>query len=593
MKYSDVFMDWLKEFGYTHCFFVGGGNVMHLLESASRRFECIPTVHEVASGIAAEYFNEIAPPGKKAFVMVTAGPGITNLMTAIGGAWLENRELLIIGGQAKRTDLSRGRVRQIGHQEIDGVGMVTPISKKSILADRQLTRSEVFDLTELSKEGKKGPVFIEMCIDVSAEPFLEPETQVPTKKTEIKRTSPSDLEALLKLLEKAKRPLFLIGGGVSRKVFEELLPIIRVLGVPISTTFNGADRVGIDYEMYCGRPNWYGMRWANVILQQCDVLIAAGTRLGIQQTGFQWSEFAPVAKTIQIEIDSNELTKGFPKIDLPIQADVNDLLIRLFQEKRWQNSKNWTEWKSHIKLVKELLDNVDSANVARDNFVELQSFLFELGKFTNSKDLVIPCSSGGSYTGTMQMFRNVTGQMMVTDKSLASMGYGLSGAIGAALAYPDKRTILIEGDGGFAQNLQELGTLSNRNLNLKLIIAENQGYASIRTTQKAYFKGNYVGCDSNTGLGMPNWIKLFDAYNIPAISMDSSNLFGKEFASGMEKTGPFACVVRLDPDQLYFPKLTSKVLPSGQMASSALHEMSPPLSEAVARKVFKWIEPSF
>jgi acetolactate synthase-1/2/3 large subunit len=193
----------------------------------------------------------------------------------------------------------------------------------------------------------------------------------------------------------------------------------------------------------------------------------------------------------------------------------------------------------------------------------------------------------------MQMFRNVTGQMMVTDKSLASMGYGLSGAIGAALAYPDKRTILIEGDGGFAQNLQELGTLSNRNLNLKLIIAENQGYASIRTTQKAYFKGNYVGCDSNTGLGMPNWIKLFDAYNIPAISMDSSNLFGKEFASGMEKTGPFACVVRLDPDQLYFPKLTSKVLPSGQMASSALHEMSPPLSEAVARKVFKWIEPSF
>jgi acetolactate synthase-1/2/3 large subunit len=593
MKYSDVFMDWLKEFGYTHCFFVGGGNVMHLLESASRRFECIPTVHEVASGIAAEYFNEIAPPGKKAFVMVTAGPGITNLMTAIGGAWLENRELLIIGGQAKRTDLSRGRVRQIGHQEIDGVGMVTPISKKSILADRQLTRSEVFDLTELSKEGKKGPVFIEMCIDVSAEPFLEPETQVPTKKTEIKRTSPSDLDALLKLLEKAKRPLFLIGGGVSRKVFEELLPIIRVLGVPISTTFNGADRVGIDYEMYCGRPNWYGMRWANVILQQCDVLIAAGTRLGIQQTGFQWSEFAPVAKTIQIEIDSNELTKGFPKIDLPIQADVNELLIRLFQEKRWQNSKNWTEWKSHIKLVKELLDNVDSANVARDNFVELQSFLFELGKFTNSKDLVIPCSSGGSYTGTMQMFRNVTGQMMVTDKSLASMGYGLSGAIGAALAYPDKRTILIEGDGGFAQNLQELGTLSNRNLNLKLIIAENQGYASIRTTQKAYFKGNYVGCDSNTGLGMPNWIKLFDAYNIPAISMDSSNLFGKEFASGMEKTGPFACVVRLDPDQLYFPKLTSKVLPSGQMASSALHEMSPPLSEAVARKVFKWIEPSF
>ena len=593
MKYSDVFMDWLKEFGYTHCFFVGGGNVMHLLESASRRFECIPTVHEVAGGIAAEYFNEIAPPGKRAFVMVTAGPGITNLMTAIGGAWLENRELLIIGGQAKRTDLSRGRVRQIGHQEIDGVGMVTPISKKSILADRQLTKSEVFELTELSRDGKKGPVFIEMCIDVSAEPFLAPESQVPSKKNEIKKTDPADFEALVNLLEKARRPLFLIGGGVSRKVFNELLPIIRQLGVPIATTFNGADRVGVDYEMYCGRPNWYGMRWANVILQQCDVLVAAGTRLGIQQTGFQWSEFAPVAKTVQIEIDANELHKGFPEIDLPIQADVNELLTRLFTEKKWQNSENWTEWKNHIKVIKESLENVDPANIARDNFVELQSFLFELGRFTNSEDLVIPCSSGGSYTGTMQMFRNITGQMMVTDKSLASMGYGLSGAIGAALAYPEKRTILIEGDGGFAQNLQELGTLSNRNLNLKLIIAENQGYASIRTTQKAYFKGNYVGCDANTGLGMPDWIKLFDAYNIPVMSMDKSNLFSPEFVNGMEKPGPFACVVRLDPDQLYFPKLTSKVLPSGQMASSALHEMSPPLPEAFARKVFKWIEPSF
>lgn len=132
MKYSDVFMDWLKEEGYTHCFFVGGGNVMHLLESASKRFKCIPVVHEVAGGIAAEYFNEITASGERAFVMVTAGPGITNLVTAVGGAWLENRELLIIGGQAKRSDLSRGRVRQTGHQEIDGVGILKPITKASV-----------------------------------------------------------------------------------------------------------------------------------------------------------------------------------------------------------------------------------------------------------------------------------------------------------------------------------------------------------------------------------------------------------------------------------------------------------------------------
>lgn len=593
MKYSDVFMDWLKELGYTHCFFVGGGNVMHLLESASRRFECIPTVHEVAGGIAAEYFNEIAPPGKRAFVMVTAGPGITNLITAIGGAWLENRELLIIGGQAKRSDLARGRVRQIGHQEIDGVAMVKPISKHAVLADRQLTKEEVIALTELSRSGKKGPVFIEMCIDVSAEPFTESILASPIPKDEKVLLKDSDISSALAMLTSAKRPLFLIGGGISREVFAQFAPKLKSLGVPIATTFNGADRIGVDYEFYCGRPNWYGMRWSNVILQQSDCLVALGTRLGIQQTGFQWAEFAPVAKVIQVEIDSQELNKGFPEIDLPIHGDANQFLARVLQDNSWQKSKSWLEWQLQIQLIKEKLEKVDPANLATGNFVELQEFLFNLANYTSMDDLIIPCSSGGSYTGMMQMFRNKSGQLMVTDKSLASMGYGLSGAIGAALAYPEKRTVLVEGDGGFAQNLQEVGTVINHKLNLKMIIAENQGYASIRTTQKAYFKGNYVGCDSDTGLGMPNWLKFFEAYDISVMSMNKENLFSDEFINGMNKKGPFACVVRLDPDQLYFPKLTSKVMPNGQMASSALHEMSPPLSEDLAKEVFKWIPPSF
>ena len=593
MKYSDVFMDWLKELGYTHCFFVGGGNVMHLLESASRRFECIPTVHEVAGGIAAEYFNEIAPPGKRAFVMVTAGPGITNLITAIGGAWLENRELLIIGGQAKRSDLARGRVRQIGHQEIDGVAIVKPISKHAVLADRQLTKEEVIALTELSRSGKKGPVFIEMCIDVSAEPFTESILASPLLKDEKVLLKDSDISSALAMLTSAKRPLFLIGGGISREIFAQFAPKLKSLGVPIATTFNGADRIGVDYEFYCGRPHWYGMRWSNVILQQSDCLVALGTRLSIQQTGFQWAEFAPVAKVIQVEIDSQELNKGLPKIDLPIHGDANQFLARVLQDNSWQKSNSWLEWQLHIKLIKEKLEKVDPANLATGNFVELQEFLFNLAKYTSIDDLIIPCSSGGSYTGMMQMFRNMTGQLMITDKSLASMGYGLSGAIGAALAYPDKRTVLVEGDGGFAQNLQEVGTVISNKLNLKMIIAENQGYASIRTTQKAYFKGNYVGCDSVTGLGMPNWLKFFEAYDISVMSMNKENLFSDEFLNGMNKKGPFACVVRLDPDQLYFPKLTSKVMPNGQMASSALHEMSPPLSEDLAKEVFKWIPPSF
>jgi acetolactate synthase-1/2/3 large subunit len=590
-KYSEVFTDWLKEFGYTHCFFLGGGNVMHLLESASKRFVCIPMVHEVGGGIATEYFNEIAKRGERAFVMVTAGPGLTNLVTAIAGAWADSRELLIIGGQAKVSDLARGRVRQIGFQEVDGVNIVKPIAKSAVLADRHLSKQEVHDLTELSRHGKKGPVFIEMCIDISAAPYdgESAAIKVVSEPLSTERNFAAKVEEVKSLLGAAKRPLLLIGGGVSREQFAEALPVLRELRIPIATTFNGADRVGVDYEFYCGRPNWYGMRWGNVLLQQSDVLVALGTRLGIQQTGFQWSEFAPVAKVVQVEIDEAEMNKGFPRVDLPVLGDANEVIAALVADRSWAAKADWAEWQEHIRLVRDLLENVDPANKATDDFVELQKFLFELGDYCSPEDTIIPCSSGGSYTGMMQMFRNKTGQLMVTDKGMASMGYGLSGAIGAAIARPSARTILVEGDGGFAQNMQELGVVANRGLNLKIFLSENQGYASIRTTQKAYFNGNYVGCDAVTGLGFPDWTKLFEAFAIPVMSMRKSNMFSQEFRDGMNGKGPFACVLKLDPEQLYFPKLTSKVLPNGQMVSSALHEMSPPLPDDIAGRVFRWI----
>ena len=162
-KYSDLFMDWLAEAGYTHCFYVSGGNVMHLLESASHRFTCIPFVHEVGATIAADYFNEISKAGQKSFVIVTAGPGLTNAITGIVGAWTDSRELLIIGGQAKSSELSKGKFRQIGFQEIDGVTLCSSVTKASIRVDSQISKKELFELINLSKSPRKGPVFIEVC----------------------------------------------------------------------------------------------------------------------------------------------------------------------------------------------------------------------------------------------------------------------------------------------------------------------------------------------------------------------------------------------------------------------------------------------
>ena len=277
VKYSDLLMDWLKEFGYTHCFFVGGGNVMHLLESASKRFTCVPVVHEVAAGIAAEYFNESCEGSEKAFALVTAGPGLTNIVTAIGGAWLENRELLVIGGQAKVSDLAHNGSRQIGHQEINGIAVTKGITKEALQLTKPATKNEIFEFCSSSWSGKKGPVFLEICIDVSAAPADA------KKLTDISNLTPKylapkidkeNLEQLKSLIADSKRPIFLFGGGLSREATNKCISEIESMGWPIATTYNGADRESFEYKYYCGRPNWYGMRWANVLLQQSDLVLS-------------------------------------------------------------------------------------------------------------------------------------------------------------------------------------------------------------------------------------------------------------------------------------------------------------------------------
>jgi acetolactate synthase-1/2/3 large subunit len=191
----------------------------------------------------------------------------------------------------------------------------------------------------------------------------------------------------------------------------------------------------------------------------------------------------------------------------------------------------------------------------------------------------------------MQVFENKKNQKVLSNKGSASMGYGLAGAIGMAFAYRNNRVIHFEGDGGFAQNMQDIGTVANNKLNIKMFISSNKGYASIRTTQKSYFSGNYLGCDSETGLGLPEWEFIFKAYEIPVIKLNAENLNSEIFNESMETSGPCAFILDLDPEQLYFPKLTSKLKDDGSMETNPLHLMSPSLSEGVSDKYLKYLSP--
>ena len=593
-KYSDLLADWLSGLGYTHCFFVAGGNIMHLLESCSRRIKCIPVVHEVAAGIAAEYFNELHL-GSKAFALVTAGPGLTNIVTAIAGAYLESRELLVIGGQVKVPDLSRGEVRQRGIQEIDGVAITAPITEKAILMDRILDRPTFARTIRSGEHGRKGPVFLEIPLDIQGAQVDASELSLPLPPfaPQFEPIDSNTHATVAGRIKSAQRPVILLGAGISRATTEALYDRLVSLGIPIMVTWNAIDRIGADHPLYFGRPNTWGQRYANILLQQSDLVVALGTRLSLQQTGFNWQNFVPAGDVIQVDCDPTELAKGHPRVALSICANANAVLESLVGK----DLGTHLEWLNFCGTVRDAIPLVEPVNQTAEGYLSPYVFVDHLSRLCLPEDIIIPCSSGSGFTVMMQTFAQKRGQRIVSNKGLASMGYGLSGAIGAAFAAGNgnvdsnavRRTILIEGDGGFIQNLQELGTVAVNHLNLKIFIFDDNGYASIRMTQSNYFNGRYVGCDTSTGLGIPNWDHLFAAYDIPILRIGPGYHEEPAFLAAFNARGPSAFLVHIDPNQTYFPKISSRVTASGSMESNPLHRMTPELDDSTAAKVFRYL----
>lgn len=587
MKYSDQLALWLAELGYTHCFFVAGGNIMHLLESCSRTLTCIPVVHEVAAGIAVEYFNEVS--SGRALALVTAGPGMTNIVTAMAGAFLESRELLVLGGQVKVADLARGQVRQRGIQEIDGVSIARPIAVVSELIDRVLDRAEFTRLTQSGSHGRKGPVFLEIPLDIQGatiDPTALNAEAAATPPASFEPISATMLDEVSTLLRSAQRPVLLLGGGISRASASALLAPLEAIGIPLMCTWNGLDRVPEDHPLFLGRPNTWGQRAANILMQQADLLVALGTRLGLQQTGFNWQQFIPVGKVVQVECDRAELEKGHPRVDLPICGDANLVLRHIAT---LEDLPSYTAWLDFARGVRDAIPPNDPQNHTGHGFVSPYEFVLSLSALCTPADVVVPCSSGSANTVMQQTFQVKHGQVVFNSKSLASMGYGLSGSIGAAFAAKGRRTILVEGDGGFTQNLQELGTVAVNRLNLKIFLFDDDGYASIRMTQRNYFGGRYVGCDTGTGLGIPIWSKLFEAYGIPMQELRPGFQTASYFLDAFNAEGPAAFLVKIDPEQTYFPKISSRVTASGSMESNPLHLMTPDLPADVASQVFHFL----
>lgn len=563
---------------------------MHLLDSVRKTMTCVPFVNEVGAAIAAEYFTEASSDSeRKAFVLVTAGPGLTNTITALASAWAESRELLVIGGQVKTSDLSNGEVRQRGIQEVDGIAATLPFTKSRLRITEPTERDLVLTTIRSGATGRKGPVFLEITLDAQGAPAL-PEA------ADVQMAGPADpiqlgqiqIDQVATLLKAATRPVMLIGSGVSRTGANKLRYQLEHLGAPVMLTWNAADRYPEDFQLNFGRPNIWGQRYSNVLIQQSDLVIAVGTRLGIQQTGFSWEQFVPNGKVVQVDIDLSELMKSHPRKHITVQADAQMFLSRLVAAVK--DPLGVGDWLGFCREVKSLLPTSEEVNKPTHGYINPFDLMLEISEVAEEGDFVIPASSGASFTVAMQTFRVKNKQTVITNKGLASMGYGLSGSIGASIFGRNSRTWLFEGDGGFAQNLQELGTVAAQDLNLKMFIMANNGYASIRMTQRNYFNGSWVGCDKDTGLGLPNLEGLASAYSIDFVRLsDITEQRHKQLLEIKDGTGPVLVEVPIDPEQTYFPKISSVALPNGSMRSNPLHLMDPELPLDVKESVFRYM----
>lgn len=592
MKYSDALIGWLKASGFSHCYFVAGGNIMHLLNSARQQLVCVPVVHEVAAAIATEYHNALvhagtAAPGiGKALALVTAGPGLTNTLTGLAGAWLESRELLLLGGQVKVEDLAPPGLRQLGIQEVDGVAMAAPVCKRSLCLREPMPAADLLAEVAEGWSGRPGPVFLELPLDVQAAQvpgtWAEPMPFAP--RAGAPDPQPQVVAELAQRISAASRPVLLLGGGLSHRQARALEPQLAALDLPIMTTWNGADRYSADHANYAGRPNTWGQRSSNLILQQADLLLVVGSRLGLQQTGFNWRQFVPLGEVIQVDIDPAELAKPNPRLAAGIQADADRFLAALLQHPLGAHR----DWLAFSQEVRARLPLSEPCNLTPEGFLNPFEMVDNLSKLCAASDHIVPCSSGGAFTVMMQAFQLRSGQTMLTDKGLASMGYGLSGAIGVAIADPHHRTVLVEGDGGFTQNLQELATVAVNQLNLKMFLFCNEGYASIRMTQKNYFDGAYLGCDVSSGLGFPDWGTLAAAFHIPSLELAQDWFADPSFLDLWRSDGPALFLVPLHPEQTYFPKISSRISVTGGMESNPLHLMSPDLAPETAAFVMRY-----
>ena len=579
-KISDIVVNFMVKKGLTQVFAVAGGGAMHLNDSFAKNDKINITYmhHEQACAMAADaYFRE---KNKPAIIHITSGPGSTNTLTGVVGAWIDSIPTFIISGQVQtHQQINKTKTRQIGVQEADIIKIIKSSTKYSCSIKNS---SKIFEELGVAfvkmLEGRPGPVWIDIPLDVQAKKIVIKKYK---EKTKIKKNYDINISNKIKkfidLINKSKKPVIVVGNAIHiSKSKKELYKFINRVKCPIISSWNTTDLFDTNNKQYLGSMGLFGDRASNLAAQNSDLMIVLGSRLSVPQVGYNTKNFAKNSKKIIIDIDKNELNKKIlSNIKLKINCDLNFFLKKI---NHIISKKNYfftfTRWKRLTINWKSKYPVYNQNQLKYDKHINSFFFIKKLSKILKINSTVVT-DMGTSFTCTMQTMKinNHLKQRLYTSSGLSSMGFGLPGSIGASFANPKKTIICISGDGGFMFNMQELQTIKHYNLPIKIFVLENKGYLTMQLMQKGHFK-KLTGSDPSSGISIPKIKKIAKGFGLDYLKLNTKNI-EDQLKKVLSNKKAMLIEVNMPKFQPLIPRIQSKLLKNGSFSDPDFDDLFP------------------
>jgi acetolactate synthase-1/2/3 large subunit len=592
MKLSDYVMNFLHREGSDHVFTVSGGGIMHLIDSLGRhphlRYTC--NYHEQSSAIAAENYSRIR--GALGVCLVTTGPGSTNALSGVAGAWVDSIPLIVLSGQVRRDLIADyTKVRQLGPQEINIDDMARPVTKYfTTVMDPTRIRYELEKAVSIARRGRPGPVWLNLPLDVQGamidESALAPYDGPDLDDARGGADLVTQAEEVSRLLRTSRRPVIIPGNGIrlanASGAFGRL---VEQLQIPVVGTIGSTDAIHETHPCFMGRFGPLGQRRANFTVQNADLILGLGASLSVSSVGFNTESFARGATKVMVNVDRHEIEKARPVPDLAIAADVGpfmEAMLALPAPAWGQQLDPWWEacraWRDRYAL---LSDDYFADTSHANSYVLADALSNALGP-----DDVVVTGNSLDWWSVYQAFKVKHGQRVYTNVNFGAMGWDIPAAIGACTGRDGRRTVLLTGDGTFQFSIHELQTIAHHRLPVKIFVLNNGGYTSIRSMQETHFGGHLVGADATSGVSNPDFRAIAAAYTLRYGFIANNAELAPVIESMLEGPDPVVCEVNIAPAQGRSPRVMSRRREDGTMESGTLENMYPFLpADEVARNM--------